>query len=243
MYGWRAKIGMMIPSSNVTMEQEMWRMAPLGVSIHCSRMLGIGCNAEDLRQMDNYLEQCAEELNTIDPDAILYGCTSGSLLEGQEWERKIRQRLLLIAPNSAAVTTSGAVLAAMQAFQDKCKNKKITIINPYVDEVAKAESEYFENNGYKVVSEYHMGFRLGRDIYSQRPEYVYRLAKSTVTKETELLFISCTNLRTIEVIDAIEQDMGIPVITSNQASMWALLKAVDVSTKIVKNYGALFEQD
>ena len=60
MYAWRARLGIMIPSSNVTMEQELYRMAPEGVSVHTGRMISIGCNADDLRKMDEALEPCAE---------------------------------------------------------------------------------------------------------------------------------------------------------------------------------------
>ena len=67
MFGWRAKIGIIIPSVNTTMEPEMWLMAPEGVSIHTSRMLATGCNVSDLKEQDVFVEKCVEELGTLSP--------------------------------------------------------------------------------------------------------------------------------------------------------------------------------
>lgn len=237
MYAWRARLGIMIPSSNVTMEQELYRMAPEGVSVHTGRMISIGCNADDLRKMDEALEPCAELVGHAEPDVLLFGCTSGSFLGGAGWEQKIRERIKAIVPNTVACTTTDAILNALNVYRPR----KITIVNPYVDEVSQMETNYFRGAGYDVVSEHNMGFRLGRDIFSTIPGHTYRICRETVTKDTDLLFISCTNLRTIEIIESLEQDLGIPVITSNQASMWEMLCLAGVSTNKIEGFGELFK--
>lgn len=236
MYAWRARLGIMIPSSNVTMEQELYRMAPEGVSIHTGRMVSIGCNADDLRKMDEAMEPCAELVGHAEPDVLLFGCTSGSFLGGAGWEEKIRQRIRAVVPDTIPCTTTDAILNALKVYQPK----KITIVNPYVDEVSKMETNYFKSMGYDVVSEHNMGYRLGRDIFSVIPGTTYRVCREVVRPDTELLFISCTNLRTIEIIEPLEQDLGIPVITSNQASMWEMLRLAGLSTEHINGYGSLF---
>lgn len=227
MYGWRSKIGIIIPSVNITMEQEMWRMAIKGVSIHTSRMLAIGCSVDNLKAQDAYLETCAEELGTAPLDIIVFGCTSGSFLGGLEWEKKICQRITEIS-NCKAITTTGAVLSALKFFG----KKNLTIVSPYVSEVSTLESQFFSQHGYDIVSEKNFGFDKGIDILSMHPETTYRIARNAVVPETEILFISCTNLRTIENLEILERDLGIPVISSNQCSMWAALRATNVGQKI-----------
>lgn len=227
MYGWRSKIGIIIPSVNATMEPEMWRMAPEGVSVYASRMLAVGCSIDDLKAQDAFVETCAQELGTAYPDVIVFGCTSGSFLGGPEWESGIRRRITQIS-NCQAITTTGAVLNALNAFG----KKKLTIASPYVDEVADLESRFFRSQGYDVVSEKNLGFDKGIDIFSQQPSNIYSLARAAVVPETEILFISCTNLRTIENLEVLEQDLGIPVISSNQCSMWVALRATHVNQKI-----------
>lgn len=235
MYAWRARLGIMIPSSNVTMEQELYRMAPEGVSIHTGRMVSVGCNADDLRKMDEALEPCAELVGHAEPDVLLFGCTSGSFLGGAGWEETIRRRIRAVVPDTVACTTTDAILDALRVYHPE----KITIVNPYVDEVSQLKSSYFKSCGYDIVSEHNMGYRLGRDIFSTLPGQTYRICRSTVTKDTQLLFISCTNLRTLEIIEPLEQDLGIPVITSNQASMWAMLRLAGVSTQGMTGFGDL----
>lgn len=239
MYAWRARLGIMIPSSNATMEQELYRMAPDGVSVHTGRMVSIGCNADDLRKMDESLESCAELVGHAEPDVLLFGCTSGSFLGGIGWEEKIRQRINAVVPNTIACTTTDAILNALSIYHPQ----KITIVNPYVDEVSQMEANYFRSAGYDVVSEQNMGFRLGHDIFSTIPGYTYRICRETIVKDTELLFISCTNLRTLEIIEPLEQDLGIPVITSNQASMWEMLRLAGISTDGINGLGDLMKHN
>lgn len=233
MFGWRSKIGIIIPSVNITMEQEMWRMAIEGVSIHTSRMLAIGCSVDDLKAQDGYVEACAEELGTAPLDIIVFGCTSGSFLGGIDWEKNICKRIREIS-NCKAITTTGAVLGALKFFG----KKKLTIVSPYVSEVSELESQFFTQQGYDIVSETNLGFDKGIDILSLQPETTYRIARNAVVPETEILFISCTNMRTIENLEILEKDLGIPVISSNQCSMWAALRATNVGQKI-EGWGSL----
>ncbi len=234
MYGWRGKIGIIIPSANTTMEPELWKMAPEGVSIHCSRMFAMGCSTEDLKRQDEDVERCAGLLGSADMDVVIYGCTSGSFVNGPEWERALQKQIAEEA-HCKSITTTGAVLDALRIFG----KKNLTVVNPYNDEVSAIEHEFFARQGFCMTGGAHLGYDQGADIRSQTPERAFRLAKGAVRENTEILFISCTNFRTIEVLEDLEKDLGIPVISSNQASLWAALKSMDVKAEI-KGYGALF---
>ena len=230
------RIGLILPSGNVTTEPEMWRIAPEGVSLHSSRMLASGCGPEELHEMDRALERCADELNSIEPDVIFYGCTSSSFFNGIGWERELRQRIWQRAPGAVALTAAGAVLEAMEAFGAQ----RITILSPYVEEVARIGTNFFQSVGYEVVSEAHMGCRLIRDICRISFERILESCLETVRKDTQLVFISCTNLPTLHIIPQLEEILGIPVISSNQAGMWAALRAGSAAVQD-RRFGQLFQ--
>ncbi|MGZ5139474.1 MAG: hypothetical protein ACXWCX_16885, partial [Burkholderiales bacterium] len=97
MYGWRGRIGLLVPSINTTMETEFWRIAPQGVSVHSARIAGGRHGTpEELRSMETASKKAAEEVAMVEPDVVVYGCTSGSFFEGPEWNKKICAQLSAI---------------------------------------------------------------------------------------------------------------------------------------------------
>ena len=120
MYGWRGRIGLLVPSINTTMETEFWRIAPEGVSVHTARIAGGRHGTpEELRGMENASKQAAADVAMVEPDVVVYGCTSGSFFEGPEWNRKICEQLTAIA-KAPTVTTAGAMAECFLAgrFQE-----------------------------------------------------------------------------------------------------------------------------
>ena len=87
MYGWRAKIGIIIPSLNNTMEPEFNKMAPRGVAVYATRLLLEKGLPENLEGLATDTEKAADLLKTADVTGIVYGCTSGSLIKGVGWDR------------------------------------------------------------------------------------------------------------------------------------------------------------
>jgi maleate cis-trans isomerase len=115
MYGWRGRIGLLVPSINTTMETEFWRIAPEGVSVHSARIAGGRHGTpEELRGMENASKQAAQEVAMVEPDVVVYGCTSGSFFEGPAWNRKISEQLTAIT-RAPTVTTAGAMAACLLA--------------------------------------------------------------------------------------------------------------------------------
>ena len=93
MYGWRGRIGLIIPSSNTTMESEFWRMVPEGVSIHTTRLKLLRVTVNELKEMAKNALHAAQLLATANVDVIVYGCTSGALIGGIEWEENLRKNI------------------------------------------------------------------------------------------------------------------------------------------------------
>src|SRR3970282_328855 len=129
MYGWRGRIGFVGPSINTTMETKFWRIAPEGVSVHSARIAGGRHGTpEELRGMENASKQAAQDVAMVEPDVVVYGCTSGSFFEGPAWDRKISEQLTAI-PRAPTVTPAGAVAGCVAAGA----HKKVDIVTPYVD--------------------------------------------------------------------------------------------------------------
>src|SRR3954452_12999856 len=113
MYGWRARIGLLVPSVNTTMEPEFWNLAPEGVSIHSARMdVGSHGTPEALREMGEIAKRAATDVGMTQPDVVVYGCTSGSFFEGPAYNDKIIRELNAIV-KVPVVTTAGAMAASL----------------------------------------------------------------------------------------------------------------------------------
>jgi len=235
MYGWRARIGVMIPSTNTVVEGEYNRMCPEGVSVHASRMFLQITNAETLVGMAEQAERSAKELGTTKCGAIVYGCTSGSFVGGVEWEANIARKIAE-ASGTTAITTSGAIVKALANYNVK----KISIVTPYIPELNELEKKFLESNGYEVVSSAGLGLDDNISIGCQMPEKTYSFARSVVTPETELLLVTCTDFRSIEFIKKLEQDLGIPVLSSNLCGFWAALRAGGIDDRLAE-WGSLFQ--
>lgn len=228
-YGWRAKIGLVTPSSNNVNEPEFYRLAPSGVTIHTSRVLLTGEMDEDsYHRMAAELERAARELATAEVDIVAYGCTAGSVIVplSQLTETMTRQT------GTPALVTAGAVVSALRALDVR----RVAMGTPYVDFVNRREMAFLHEHGFEVTR--YLGLEMGHDQQARRcighvaAQAVYRMALEIDSPEAEAIFISCANLATLDVIEDIEQALGKPVVTSNTACFWACLRTLGINTSI-----------
>jgi maleate isomerase len=127
MYGWRGRLGLVVPSSNTTNEPEFHRHLPEGVSLHAARMHLEDATADALEAMADEVERCADLLDTADVDAVAYGCTTGSLVKDAGHDEEIRSRIAerIEVP---AVATAASVKRAFDALD----LRSLAIATPYV---------------------------------------------------------------------------------------------------------------
>jgi len=237
-YGYRAKIGLIVPSTNTIAEPEFNVLAPLGVSIHSSRIMLLGkATEESYHKMGDDTSRAAAELATAEVDVIAWACTSGSVvvpaskLEG----------MIVDASGIPAITTMNAVLKALKTVGART----IALGTPYVNFVNEAEVKHLEDSGYKVAAWY--GLELGETQEERRgigrvpPESLFRMARFIDRPEVDTIFLSCTNLATLDVIADIEQALGKTVITSNQATIWNAFRMAGINDQI-EGFGRLLEE-
>ena len=225
MYGWRARIGVIIPSLNTTCEVEYPKLAPEGVSFHFSRMMSTGLSVKELTNMADEAEKKCFELLSAGVDMIVFACTSGSFIKGREGDRQFTENLEKIT-GIPVISTSQAIISAINAININ----SISISTPYNKEINERAKSYFESFGIRVIKILGLGCVNPKPLFPltnrpishigiQNPLVAYKLARITDDKEAKACLISCTNFRTIEIIQMLEVDLKKPVITSNQATI------------------------
>ena len=237
MYGWRGRIGLLVPSINTTMETEFWRIAPEGVSVHSARIAGGRHGTpEELRSMESASLKAAEEVAMVEPDVVVYGCTSGSFFEGPEWNKKICEQLTAIT-KAPTVTTAGGMAACLMA----AGHRRVDVVTPYVELTNERLKQFLKAHGIDVLK---LGTFDMLDMFDHakiQPEEIYAKVKEITSPEAEAVFIACTQLRALEVIDLLERDLGKPVYSAVQASAWQAYEAMGVDPRIV-NCGSLLRK-
>lgn len=172
------------------------------------------------------LEIAAQRLAQRGAQRILFACTSGSLINGVGWDRVLAERIER-ASGIPGTSTTTAVLSAFQALDAKT----IAIGTPYIAEVDERERAFFEQLGFTVASIEGLGCYTDPEIGALAPETIVALAERVNRPEADLVFLSCTSLDVAQEIDRIEEVIGKPVVTSNQASAWLLMNSQGIEPR------------
>ena len=224
MHGWRARIGLLVPAVNNTMERELWSLVPQGVTVSTARII---CEregtADTLRDMEFEGKAACERVITAEPHVVLFGCTSASFYQGAAWNAQYQKDLTALA-GVPAVTTSGAMTEALQ----RNNVRKVDVVTPYVETTNERLRRYLESEGIEVNN---LGTFDMLDMFDHariQPSDVYQKVKETVTDEADAVFVACTQVRALEMVDLLEKDLGKPVFSANQASFWKVFDILGI---------------
>jgi len=230
----RRKLGILVPSSNVTMEYEMPMMAPQGVSFHFSRIPQTEDTEEQLEAMIDYVPEKSNLLAHARVDAIAFGCTSGSFVKGMGYDKKVIEAI----KNSTgimATTTSTAVVEALKI----AGVKRLSVGAPYLDSIMEKLKDFLEKNDFEVVKMKGLNMVCGEGDLPL--DATYNLIREIDIPQADGIFISCTDFKTVELLEILENDFGKKVISSNQATMWKLLRLSGMKTPIC-GFGSLLRE-
>jgi maleate isomerase len=133
-------------------------------------------------------------------------------------------------------TASTGALTAMRCLGAK----KITFVGPYIDEVTAKGRAFFEANDIAVLGAHGMGVSDDIELGLIPLEKVYRFAREMFDPASDAVFLSCTNMKTVGAIEALEQDLGVPVVSAIQASFWHALSLAGVGVPVT-GFGRLFQ--
>lgn len=238
-YGWRAKIGLIVPPTNTVNEAEWQIMAPDGVTLHSTRMPLHADTTSDAGKAALYsdIEKSVADLAQAGVDCIAYGCTAGSMV--------MPITALTDHMEATSKTTSVATAPSLVNALNALGATKITVATPYGDTLNGHERDFFESAGFGILSLEGLG--IGEGGAHEYP----RIAKTPTDEieahilsarrdEADAMMISCTDFPVLGLIPKLEQTLGIPVISSNQATFWAALRAAGIEDRFA-GYGTLLK--
>lgn len=234
-YGWRGRLGMLVPSVNTCAEPDAVATVPEGVTVHSARLRLRGSTREEFLAMTEDVEHAASLLADADPDLIVFHCTAVSTLDPTMGER-LRHRIEG-ATGRPATTTSDALLAAFGALGAK----RVVLLSPYIAPVNRSEVEYLAHYGIEVLAERGLDIATGAEMAAVPPERWLEEARALRHAEADAYFVSCTNIRVRPVVDAIERELGRPVVTSNGAMLWHCLRHMGVADRLT-GFGTLLSR-
>jgi len=219
------RIGVVVPSVNTVVEGWFPYVLPSDVRLHVGRMLiGQAVTAETLHEMDGYGIEAARTLATCRPAVLVYGCTASSLVGGRDYDLRL-MRDLTAAAGVPALTTTESVLRALAVLGVST----VAVASPYTDELGAAEVEFLEANGHPVLGQAHLGIVNGFDLAAPSAREIADLARTAWRDSggtADALFIGCMNLNAHLVLAELEAELGVPVVSSTSAALWAALSEI-----------------
>lgn len=260
-YGHRAKVGLIVVGPNLNPTPEITRMLPDYVQMRETRisMPPITTKAECLKlseKLSSAAAVLAEGLSSPllgNHSAIAFACTSGSLVGGPGWDKSEVEMMKAATANCSStcyvdgrlvsstgfpITTTATAVAEAMHFMGF---KKIVITGPYIEELNESFRIFYTDSGFEVLKINGLGIVDLHQIGVSDPSEAYRAALEVVVPEADGIFIGCTNFRCSDIIEQLEQETGKPVVTSNQATAWHLMKMLGINDQI-DGYGELLRR-
>ena len=228
------RVGLLVPSSNTTVEPEFYRALPPAVTLHAARMFLTDITPEAILRIVEDLETQSRLLATADVDVIVLGATAPSFLKGAGYDREMTERIAR-ASGKPGTTTSTALLRALRFLGVK----RIVLGSAYTDKVNAIARGFLEANGLEVVAARGLQMVDNLEVGRLAPESAYDLARAAAAgSEADAVVLACTNWRSMDVIERLEQELGKPVLSTTQVSVWDALRMVGYRGEI-PGYGRL----
>ncbi|QPC88316.1 ectoine utilization protein EutA [Mesorhizobium sp. NBSH29] len=214
------RIGLIILATDHTSEPDFRRMvASERIGVYVARIPYANPTTPDnLRKMQPSLAAAAALILPDEPlDAICYSCTSASVAIGDD---AIEAAIQSGKPGVPVVTPPAAAVRGLRAFGAR----RISILTPYTVDTSRPMAEYFIERGFEIASFTCLGFEDDREMARITPAALVDLAREVTDDQADALFVSCTALRSALGVADMENAIGKPVITSNQATAWTCLR-------------------
>ena len=165
-------------------------------------------------------------------DCVVYGCTSGTIAAGHD---SIEKKIKLAKPEAKVTTPSTAAITALK----KLNIKKISIFTPYPKKLNNEVVDFFKNEKFEITSNSYFDIESDIDIGKVDPDYLYDVLINMDHKDADALFVSCTALPVLSIIDKLEKKINKFVLSSNQALIWDTLEKIGKNNSI-NGFGKLF---
>ena len=189
--------------------------------------------SENLIKMSNTLTEVSKDILPDEKlDCVVYGCTSGTIAAGYD---SIKKKIELAKPEAKVTTPSTAATNALK----KMNVSKVAIFTPYSKKLNDEVVDYFKKENFIVTSNSYFDILNDSDIAKIDPDYLYDVISKMNLGDAEAVFLSCTNLPALSILDKLEKKLNKIVLSSNQVLIWDTLKSIGKNNSI-KGFGKLF---
>jgi maleate isomerase len=253
-WGWQARIGMFIVGNEAVPEAEWWAMAPPNVSVHAARVTARAPWASWSTdrtgvELEDDMARGARQFAAMRLSAVVVGHSSSSILGGAGWDEAVVARLAGMLPEGVFVTTNG--LDSLAALEAVGARRPFLVLPPwYGDAIVAAAVQYYTDRGHAPAGLLRYDPGPGwRDLppgelypngmgFAQQVEPLYAQIRAACPGAADGVLIAGTGFRCVGMLDALETDLGRPVLSANQVSLWHCLRRAGVRTRVA-GYGGL----
>jgi maleate isomerase len=233
MENWGKKLGLIVPSWNTVNEYEFQQVVHSTMSVHSTRIKITADDEENYTWMGTQVAGAAQLLAQAKVDVVCYGCLAGGFVKGARHERQIIEDMEG-ATGIPGVTAALAVVDALKAL----KITRISVASPYEQWLNEKLKSYLNGFAVEVVAIKGLGTQAHSSF---APEENAALASEVDRRASQAIFLACSNFRTLEIIEPLEEKLRKPVISSNLSSLWKMLRRLGESRSFPRA-GRLFRE-
>ena len=233
--GINSKVGLIALSTDFMIEKDFKKIIEnMNIDLFVNRIRSYyPLTKENLIKMgENVTEVSKDILPDEKLDCVVYGCTSGTIASGYD---SIKNKINLAKPEARVVTPSSAAVNALR----KMNVKKVSIFTPYSEKLNNDVVDYFKKENFIVTSNSYFDILYDNDIAKVDPDHLFEVITKMDLGEAEAVFLSCTNLPALNIVDKLEKKLNKIVLSSNQVLIWDTLQNIK-KTEPVNGFGKLF---
>src|ERR1700692_1449533 len=213
------RIGLLVPSSRSVQGRDISRELPEHITLHVARMRLSNVDAESTLRIVQEIETESQKLADVDVDVIIFPATAPSSRNGIGYDQELIKRITA-ASGKPATTASTALLEAFQMLSVK----QIVLGAPWSASGNQSVAAFIEANGVKVLAQEALGLVSNLEIGLLDPQTAYDVGRRVNKPAADAVMLACGNWSTVGIIERLERDLGKPVLTTNQVSLWHALK-------------------
>jgi maleate cis-trans isomerase len=215
------RIGLLLPSSSSVQEWDIGRALPADITLHVARMRLNNVDADSTLRVVREIESESQKLADVDVDVIIFPATAPSSRNGPGYDQELIKRISA-ASGKPATTASTALLAALRVLSVK----QIALGAPWSASVNQSVAAFLEANGIEVLAQEALGLVRNLEIGLLDPQTAFDVGRRVNRPGADAVMLACGNWSTFRIINRLEHDIGKPVLTTNQVSLWHALKII-----------------
>ena len=231
----KPKVGLIVLATDFMIEKDFIDVTKgMGIDLFVNRIhTYFPLTSENLIKMSNTLTEVSKDILPDEKlDCVVYGCTAGTIAAGYD---SIKKKIELAKPEAKVTTPSTAATNALK----KMNVSKVSIFTPYSKKLNDEVVDYFKKENFIVTSNSYFDILNDADIAKIDPDYLYDVISKMNLGDAEAVFLSCTNLPALSILDKLEKKLNKVVLSSNQVLIWDTLQSVGKNNSI-KGFGKLF---